>query len=66
MADTDGGGKTVPLTDQEPVRGDAQGGVVMKSAPAPTFIMAQTQFLLEFLVVAFDDPAVFGHLHQRP
>jgi hypothetical protein len=39
--------------------------MVVKSAPTPAFIMAQPQLLLEFLVVALDDPAVFGKLHQR-
>ena len=38
---------------------------MVKSAPTPSFIVAQSQFLLEFLIVAFDDPAVFGHLDQR-
>ena len=38
---------------------------MVKSAPTPSFIVTQSQLLLEFLIVAFDDPAVFGHLHQR-
>src|ERR1017187_1228497 len=65
MAGADAGGKTVPLADQEPVGGDAQGGVMVKSAPTPSFIVAQPQLLLEFLVVTLDDPAVLGNLYQR-
>ncbi len=64
MADADGGGKTVPLADQEPIGGDAQGGVMVKSAPTPPFIVAQTQLLLEFLIITLDDPAVLGNLNQ--
>jgi len=58
-------GKTVPLADQEPISCDAQDGVMVKSAPTPSFIVAQTQLLLEFLIIAFDDPAVFGDLHSQ-
>jgi len=57
-------GGTVPLTDQEPIGGDAQRGVMMKSAPIPSFIKAQAKLLLEFLIVAFNNPAVFGNLDQ--
>ena len=38
---------------------------MVKAAPAASFVVAQSQLLLEFLIVAFDDPAMFGHLHQR-
>ena len=38
---------------------------MVKAPPAPAFIVAQSQFLFEFLVVALDDPAVFGKFHQR-
>ena len=65
MADTDGGGKTVPLADQEPISGDTKSGVMVKSAPIPAFIVPQPQFLLEFFIIAFDDPAMFGQLDQR-
>ena len=33
---------------------------MVKSAPTPSFIVAQSQLLLEFLVVAFDNPAMFA------
>jgi hypothetical protein len=37
---------------------------MMESAPASPFIMTEAQFLLQFLVVTLDDPAVFGDLDQ--
>ena len=37
---------------------------MMKSAPAASFIMAQTEFLLQFFVIPLDDPAMFGQAHQ--
>ena len=33
---------------------------MMKTSPAPTFVMSQSQFLLELFVVALDDPTMFG------
>ena len=36
----------------------------MKSAPAAPFKVAQTEFLLQFLVIAFDNPAMFGEIDQ--
>jgi len=37
---------------------------MVKAAPTPSFIVAQTQLLLEFLIVTLDDPAVLGNLYQ--
>ena len=37
---------------------------MMKSAPAASFKVSQTEFLLQFLVIAFDDPAMFGEIDQ--
>jgi hypothetical protein len=34
-------GKCRPLGEEKAVRSDAQGGVVMKAAPAATFAMAE-------------------------
>ena len=65
MAVADGGGKTAPLAYQEPIRGDTQSSVMVKSAPTPAFIVAQPQLLFEFLIIALEDPAMFGQLHQR-
>jgi len=31
---------------------------MMKTAPASSFIVTQSQFLLQFFVVPFDDPAL--------
>ena len=58
------GEKTAPLRHQEAVGGDAEGGVVVKAAPAAAFKMAKAEFLLQFLVIAFDDPTLFGQGHQ--
>jgi len=37
---------------------------MMKSAPVPTFEMAQAKFLFQFFVVALDAPAQFGDANQ--
>ena len=51
---------STPLRKQESVSGNAQAGVVMKVAPAPAFIVAESQILLEILVVPLDAPAHLG------
>jgi hypothetical protein len=58
------GGKTVPLGYEEPISCDAKRCVVVEPAPVAAFKVPQPQFLLQFLVIPFDDPAVFGHLDQ--
>src|SRR5882724_2479825 len=58
------GGKKAPLGDEEPVSGKAERGVMMEASPAPAFKVAQTEFLFEFLVVAFHDPTLLGDSHQ--
>jgi hypothetical protein len=58
------GGKGRSLSDQESVGGDAKGGVVMESSPASFLEMGETEFALEFLVVAFDPPAQFGGIDE--
>jgi hypothetical protein len=63
MPDPRGGGKTVPFSHQEPIGRKTQGGVMMETAPASSFKVPEPQFLLEFLIVAFDDPAVLGQAH---
>jgi hypothetical protein len=47
-------GKTVPLGHKEPVSRYAQSGVMVKAAPASAFVMTESEFLLEFLVIPFD------------
>ncbi len=37
---------------------------MMKSSPTATFVMSQSQFLLEFFVVSLDDPTMLGYLYQ--
>src|SRR5712692_9880566 len=37
---------------------------MVKTSPAPTFVMSQSQLLLQLLVVAFDNPTVFRSFHQ--
>src|ERR1700726_227491 len=37
MAGAGGGGKTVPFADQEPIGGDTQGGMMVKTAPLAFF-----------------------------
>ncbi len=38
----------------------------MKTPPTPSFKMTQPEFLFEFLIVPFDDPAMLGQVHQFP
>ena len=47
----------LPFGDQEPVSGDAEGCVVVKSSPASAPVMGKAHLLLEFLIVALDPPA---------
>ena len=37
---------------------------MMESAPTATFVVTQPEFLLQFLIIPLDDPAVFGKAHQ--
>jgi hypothetical protein len=37
----------------------------MKPAPTSAFIVTQSQFLLQFLIVTLNDPAMFRRLDQR-
>jgi hypothetical protein len=64
VAGASGGGKTAPFGHQEPIGRDAEGSVMVKTAPASSFIMSQSEFLLQFLVVALHDPTMFGQSHQ--
>lgn len=59
-----GGGKTAPFGHQEPIGCDAEGRVMVKAAPASSLIVAQSEFLLQFFVVALDDPLMLGQAHQ--
>jgi hypothetical protein len=44
--------------------GNAQSGMMVESPPASAFKMPQADFLLEFLVVAFNAPPKLGGVYQ--
>ena len=54
----------LPLPQQEGVRQADQCDVMMPALPAAPFVMVQSQFLFQLLIVLFDSPAQFGQLHQ--
>ena len=58
------GGKTASLCQEEAVCRDTKRGVMVEPSPAPAFVVPESEFLLQFLVVLFDDPALFGKRHQ--
>src|ERR1039457_5062244 len=64
LTDAGRGGKTVPLGYQEPISCDTERGVMIEPAPVTAFKVAQPELLFQFLIIPFDDPAVFGHLDQ--
>jgi hypothetical protein len=39
---------------------------MVKAAPAPSFIVTQSEFLLQLFIIAFDDPALLRPSHQVP
>lgn len=45
------------LEEQKAVRGDAECCMVVKSEPTSSFIVPETQFTFEFLIVSLDSPA---------
>ena len=53
------------FADEKSISGDAQHCVMVKAAPASALEMRQAEFALDFLVVAFDPPAQFGHVDER-
>ena len=57
-------GKKTPLGDEEAIGGDAQGGMMMKAAPAPALIVIEPDFLFQLLVIALNAPSAFGGGHQ--
>ena len=60
MPAADRGGKVTPFSHQEAIGSYTECGVMMEAAPAASLKVAQSEFLFQFLVVAFDDPALFG------
>ena len=41
------------------------GGVMVESSPTAALIVTQAEFLFQFLVIPFDNPALFGNGHKR-
>ena len=56
-------GKKASLTHEKAISCDAQGGVMMKAAPAASLEVSEAEFLLQFLIVALNDPAMFRQMH---
>src|SRR6266478_4821197 len=59
-------GKSAAFGDEESVGGDAQGRVMMESAPPAPLVVAEAEFLLEVLIVALDAPAQLGLIGHGP
>src|SRR5688500_15940616 len=57
-------GEKTSLANEEAIGRNAQGGVMMKAAPAASFIMIEPKFLLEILVIPLNSPAQFGPVNQ--
>src|SRR3954469_24043392 len=58
------GGKRRPFLNQEAVGCDAERGVMVKASPAPAFVVAEPQLLLELLIIPLNAPAQFGRVNQ--
>src|SRR6202789_2804506 len=58
------GGNRLPEGDEESVGGDAETGVVVEASPTSAFIVAQSQLLLEFLIIPLNPPAQLGGVDQ--
>src|SRR5258707_14519626 len=52
------------ICQQEAVRCNTQGGVMVKATPASSLVVAQAELLLKLLIVSFNAPAHFGCLDQ--
>ena len=53
-----------PVRQQEAVGCNAQSSVMMKAAPTPSLVVAQTELLFEILIIPFNAPAHLGGLDQ--
>jgi len=58
------GGKTVSRRGWKTVSGDAECGVMMESSPSTAFEVPQAEFLFQFQIISFDDPALLSHGNQ--
>ncbi|ABJ89915.1 putative ISXo8 transposase [Xanthomonas oryzae pv. oryzae KACC 10331] len=52
------------LAHQEPVCGDAQTGVMVKTTPVTPFIVMQAQLRLQLLIIAFNPPSALCRGNQ--
>src|SRR5208283_2394557 len=52
------------FADEKTVGGDAEGGVMMESAPASPLEVGEAELAFEFLVVALDAPPQFGRVDE--
>src|SRR5246500_4370520 len=59
------GGNPLPFGDQEAIGCDRQRAVVMEAPPSAALIVAEADFLFEFLIVALDAPAQLGEVDER-
>ena len=50
------------ICQQEAIRCNTQGGVMMKATPAPSLVVAQAELLLELLIVSFNAPRILAVL----
>src|SRR3954470_19613746 len=57
-------GEKTSLANEEAIGRKAQGGMMMKAAPAASFIMIEPKFLLEILIIPLNPPAQFGRVNQ--
>jgi hypothetical protein len=51
-------GETAPFGDQEPVTSDAERGVMVEAQLTAVFEVSESEFLFQFLVVPFNQPAI--------
>src|SRR3954463_12208102 len=57
-------GEKTSLANEEAIGRNAQGGMMMKAAPAASFVMVEPKFLLEILIIPLNPPAQLGPVNQ--
>ena len=58
-------GNRFPFAHKEAVSCYAECCVVVKTTPTSTFVMGQSEFAFQLLVIAFDAPAQFGFVDEN-
>ena len=58
------GGDGAAFGDQKAVGGKTKGGMVVKAAPAAPFVIAETEFPFQLLIIALDPPSQLGEINQ--